>query len=161
MKIFAIKNRRTNKFVNFSGKNKVLTIDFSNQQRKYTASWDPEQPLVNFIDGDGYPADPTKAQYGILFFKLKNGMPVTQANLHLASKHIRDLCVEAKLMVDPTLVGYTADVNNPRFYTPAGATEKKQAGHYGRPMTAEEYAVAYPKAVKPRAPRTKKTTTKK
>ena len=143
MKIFAIKNRRTSSFVNFAGKNKVLTIEFSTLKKTFTESWDPEQPLVSFVDSSGSTADPKSAVYGVLFFKLKTGEPVTQSNLHLASSHIRELCVESNLLSEPELLGYTVDYANPRFYT-SKEGEKKQAGYYGRPMTAAEYAVAYP-----------------
>ncbi len=143
MKIFAIKSRRTSSFVNFAGKNKVLVIEFCTLKKEHTASWDPAQPLISFVDGSGNAADPSSATYGVLFFKMPDGSPVTQANLLSASQHIRGLCTESRLTADPELQGYTLDFSNPRFYTSKEGV-KTQAGYYGRVMTAAEYAVAYP-----------------
>jgi len=146
-KIFATKNKETGLIVNFVGPNKTLALTVSTLKMQEVASWNPDESLIEFVDASGSVKPKGSATWGTMFLNVRiNGQRtlVTQSNFHLAPKRIQETFTEANLKANPELKGYTLDRSNPRTWTDPETGESRSNGFYTRPMTKQEFSVAYP-----------------
>ena len=160
-KIFATKNKDTGLFVNFVGPNKTLTVEVSTLKVKEEDSWNPDEGLITYVDGAGNSKAKSSATWGTLFLNVRlNGKRtlVTQTNIHQMPERIQKLFSESNLKENPELIGYTLDKSNPRTWKDSKTGELRSSGFYTRPMTAQEYSVAYPEAQKPASQEVPKNT---